>query len=279
MNTPIPGNGGNQQPDNHAENERHAKIRRGIAESLILIVYVLFDVKDEWPKDRLSALIFAVGGISAVLLIELTWKKWAAATVALCAVALVILYVAPPVLPEETETHGWLVPKDIRVRVPCVMMPPNALLFILGTDEVWTTSSERSLVLNIANTDLLFVERGKDGLLFDMDAHDQQGNLIFRIQKNEFRLVSGTYSYQERSPDRSTIAVYDKKGDEMVYIEYLNPDTVFLRGHFFGTDGTEVRIDNKGIRLVNNDMLFTYLCKGSFGGRQPGFYFSLSDVH
>ena len=54
MNTPIPGNGGNQQPDNHAENERHAKIRRGIAESLILIVYVLFDVKDEWPKDRLQ---------------------------------------------------------------------------------------------------------------------------------------------------------------------------------------------------------------------------------
>jgi hypothetical protein len=67
------------------------------------------------------------------------------------------------------------------------------------------------------------VERDESRLAFDADIYNNTGNLAVRIVRNEFHLVSGEYSYQERSRDRSTITVYNKQGGGMLYVYRLPP--------------------------------------------------------
>lgn len=264
-------------PDAESDHHVAPNGRRHIGEAVALILYFAVDGFEVWPEHHGWALVIAVAGISAICFGEFPVRWWLGITVFLAALAAVIYFWAGPVLPKETETHGWLIPKnDPTPPNGCSMMqmPANALLFLAGTNGAWTTANGRSVLLNIANSDVLSVERDESGLLFDMDMHDEQGNLIFRIERNEFRLVAGTYSYRDRSADRSTIAVFDKKGEEMLYIEYANPQTVIIRGHFVAPDGTEVRIDNRGITEANYILFLENLCRGNFSGQHPGFSFS-----
>jgi hypothetical protein len=107
--------------------------------------------------------------------------------------------------------------------IKCHDRPTGALLFIAGTNGALMESPDKSTLLNIGNSTQLSVERDESRLAFDADIYNNTGNLAVRIVRNEFNLVSGEYSYQERSGDRSTITVYNKQGGEMLYVYRLPP--------------------------------------------------------
>lgn len=254
-----------------------ASARRHIGEGVALLLYFIIDGYDIWPKSHLIALLSAVAGASAILFAELRVKVWAVWTVTLVGIAGIIYFNAAPLLPEETETHGWLLPAhDPTPPNGCESYPApnNALLFIAGTNAAWTMANAKSDVIRIGNSSMLSVERDGSRLAFDADIYNEAGYLAVRINRNEFHLVSGEYSYQERSDNRSELTVYDKRGRKMLDVYYANPNTVLVRGFFTSPDGTRVQIDDKQITILDINNLLRGHCNSDFFGGNAAFMLS-----
>jgi hypothetical protein len=228
-------------------------IRKRIGEALILTVYVVFDFRDEWPKNHIFALTLAVIAFSSILLIEFRCKIWAIATTMLIVIAAVILLAAPPVVPEETEYHGWLVPaNDPTPPNKCIKQKTNqanTLLMLFGGTGVFMNGDQRFEVLNIGGHDTIDVQKSHFGLLVNVDLLDAYGNLAMRIEDNEFHVIPGQTSFSKR-PDRSTLLVNGKNGDELFWVRYLNPQTVQIRGVFHKVgDETPILVTNDKVTI------------------------------
>ena len=189
--------------------------------------------------------------------------------------------VAPPIMPEETETHGWLFPANEKTPSNACgnTVPSNALLFLFGSNAAWTTSDKSATVLQLGKCTSMTMTRDGDKLKFDADVFDNIGDLLFRIRENEFHLVSGHYSYRDRSADRSTIVVFDSKGAESLYLHYLNPNTIRVRGRLACDDGTAAVITDDDLSasskppsggFIMDGIHFRGTCKGNFTGGRAG---------
>jgi hypothetical protein len=137
---------------------------------------------------------------------------------------------------QETETHGWLLPaKDPTPPNGCsrilTVLPHDELVLLMGGAGVHTARNDKFTVLQVGGCSLLSMQRATEGIAFDADIFNEDGKLVAHIEKNEFNLSSGKYSYARR-PDRSTLIVYDEQGQEALWVRYLNPTTVQIRGVF-----------------------------------------------
>jgi hypothetical protein len=151
----------------------------------------------------------------------------------------------------ETDNHGWITAaSDPTPPSSCDTMPnlpSDGLLLILGDSGVYTARTDKLTILTIGNCPLLKMQRSKQGLLFDADIFSLSGNLIARIESNEFNLVPGEYSYKRR-PDVSTLIVFDKHGNELLWIKYLNPEAVRIRGIFTCPNYGSITVTDKEIK-------------------------------
>jgi hypothetical protein len=159
----------------------------------------------------------------------------------------------PPMHPQETETHGWLVPaNDPMPKNECSRLSPlpagSLLLAIAGGGAYITTRTTKFLVIKLGDCRLLWMQRGPQGLLIDADIFNPSGDLIARIRDNEFQLAFGQYSYVERT-DASTLIVYDRGGKELLWLRYSNPNVVQLRGVFSCPNSLPITIENDRIVL------------------------------
>ncbi len=251
--------------------------RRHAGEFIILAVYLAADVFGLWNESHFWTLVVAIIGIGALAYAEFS-HLWFLATVALSIVSSTIIYFrAPPILPTETPNHGWLLAANDRTPLNgCSQfrMPSDALLFIAGTNAAWTQSKGKSTVLSIGGTSILSVERDGDRLAFDADIFDEAGELVVRVVKNEFHLISGKFSYaDDRTADRSTLAVFDKFGKEMLFVKAVNKTTVVVRGRLMAPDHSGVFIDDQQM-IVNFNGHLEMNCKAGFSGPRAGFVIS-----
>jgi hypothetical protein len=219
--------------------------------------------------------VATVIGIAALLFLDGSFSEYKIfiITAVLCVFCSIIYFVAPPILPEETETHGWLLPANEPTPPNgCDSMAPpkEAILFLFGSNGVWSTSNEKIHVFTLGSCPVLSMQHKAHRLLIDADLFDNSGNLVVRITKNEFNLVSGQYSYGERSEDRSTIAVHDRQGNEVFYIRYVNPAVARVRGEFSCRDGTTAIITDDRVFDPKRRNLISGSCQGN--SRPEGFW-------
>ncbi|HVW72239.1 MAG TPA: hypothetical protein VHC39_01260, partial [Rhizomicrobium sp.] len=86
------------------------------------------------------------------------------------------------------------------------------------------------------------------GLVVDDFGYDGDGSVVFRIRRNLFDLIQGEWLHMHR-PDRSTLGVYDEWENEILYVRYLNPGAVRIRGRFLCGEYPPVTIRDKSVRL------------------------------
>jgi hypothetical protein len=72
--------------------------------------------------------------------------------------------------------------------------------------------------------------------------------LVARIEDNEFHAIQAEISYSKR-PDRSTLIVYAKFGDQIFWVRFLNPTTVQFLGKFYRQNGLPVIIDKDAMHI------------------------------
>jgi hypothetical protein len=242
-------------------------------------LYLVVDATEIWPRSHLFALVTAVVGVLALLLLDggVSTKRAFIITAATSAACTALYLFAPPILPDETEIHGWLFPAtEPSPANACDLMqkPQNALLFVLGSNGAWTTDNGPSTVLEVGSCVSMSMRREEEKLAFDADIFDASGDLIARIDKNEFNLVPGKYSYQKRSEDRSAMTVYDRQGKELLFVHYLNKTTVKLRGSFACSDMTNATVTDTVVLTNDNHTVITQNCQGAFRGKNAGFKLS-----
>jgi hypothetical protein len=258
-------------------------IGKRIGEFLILGIYLAIDVSEFWHKYHFWSLVAALIGIVALLLLDggVSRKHIASsATVAVLA-CIGIYFIVPPVLPDETDIHGWLLPAREATPVNACggePRPKDAILFVFGTNGAWTIGNEKLNVLEVGNCVLMSMQREGMQLAFDTDVFDTSGELIARIEKNEFQLVPGKFSYQRRSEDRSDMTVYDKHGDLLLSIRYLNAGVVKVNGTFVCSDMTKVVVTDDAATLPERRITASNNCKGGFSGKTAGFKFTQNGI-
>jgi len=243
--------------------------RRIIGEFIVLTIYLVLEVYGLWNISHFWTLFFAALGICALVFAEFP-HKWfriiSGLTIAICAI---IYYVAPPILPVETDIHGWLLPANGESPHECLKtpIPDTALLLLFGTNAVWTLSKEKVTVIQVSTCALMSFTQSPNGLLITGDVFDTSDELVARIVDNEFNLIPGKYAYQKRSEDRSVMTIFDKKGQQLLMMNFINKRTVDVQGRFICSDKTSVVITKNKISIHNfviNEFDMSTSCLGEF---------------
>jgi hypothetical protein len=156
--------------------------------------------------------------------------------------------IAPPILPAETATHGWLIPaNDPMPKTPCTgkdsktIAADEFLIALGGGGAVFPSDRTTQItVLSVGQCPVVWAKKEGNRVGIDADVFDYSGDLSARIRDNEFHLVPDTYSYNDR-PNRNTLLVYDKKGHELFYSDFSNPRVIKIRG-VFGCENRHVPV-------------------------------------
>lgn len=109
--------------------------------------------------------------------------------------------------------------------------------------------------------------RTSRGLMVNAFGYDDDGTIVYRIQANQFERVMGDYLHIHRT-DRSTLAIYDKSENEILYLRYIDPDTVRIRGHFHCGETPSVTVTD-GAVTIGSRQLSQPLCTTLKPGPAP----------
>src|SRR5260370_13096831 len=98
------------------------------------------------------------------------------------------------------------------------------------------------------------------GLVLAATLYDQAGQLLAEVQDNRLNAVGNVCV---RRPDLSTFLVQDFRRTELLYVHYLNPHAIEVRGSFAYPATTPVRVSRDEVNIGGWHMegsLLAYSC-------------------
>jgi hypothetical protein len=250
----------NESDEQASQKAKRREFIRITALDILGFVCVLYFI---WPTSHTKALwaLIVWAGI------QFGFSSWSVKNRAVAIAGLLILGLAYqakiPATPRvESDTHGWLVsandPTPANACSVRTNVPKGSLTIILGNSAViWTDRFSRKgrplTVLRVGTCDLLSFDTSAAGLRVNADIFTPQGLLAARITNNEFHLVSQQISYAEpRDTDRSTLAVHDPVGEEMLWVRVLNDDTIKVKGKFICPGSPPVIVSDETISYLDD---------------------------
>jgi hypothetical protein len=221
-------------------------IGKRLGEALILSVYLAVDVLDVWPKSHVGCLVIAFLGVLGIVLFDGMFEdafplKRVVAIGSITVIACVIVYFAAPHFSLETpevEVIGTLHPGNDPtppLPKPCAGAAPdsNTTIVFLGSNALIASGAGKHIIVRRRQTPMVSIERTADGLFVDAEIFNAAGKLVGHVAKNEFHVITGDNSYIERRGDLSTLGVYDGNKTELLYVRYLSPSAMRVRGVFY----------------------------------------------
>jgi hypothetical protein len=128
---------------------------------------------------------------------------------------------------------GPLLPTDEPTpQASCVeKIGPQDLVMVFGTNRAVGTGSGPYHPLKVDDCTVMTLRRVGQGLMVDAFFYDFNGDVAFSIINNVYE---PTLPLQLRPfrPDPHTIVVLDRFDKEVMYLRYLNPNAVRIRGRF-----------------------------------------------
>lgn len=195
------------------------------------------------------ALFVAAGLICALLFQFLAATRIRNALVALVLVSTLGVFWELP--PRETPTKGELIAghfPDPNLS-SCGLTPekiadPRRMIVMAGLGVTATgTVPDAWCVVSVEHKPLLSVRRTNRGLSVSAAVVDNNG-LIARIRDNQFE-VNEHNSFSISRPDRTTLAVENRWGEEVFRVSYRNQRTVYVRGIFYVPGGEPLVIGDE----------------------------------
>jgi hypothetical protein len=181
----------------------------------------------------------------------------------------------------KTDVSGLLVPaNDPYLQDECsAKISLGALRIYLGNSTISTTSGSSPFpapnspypVILSGNERLprpiLTIEKSNEGYLYlTADIRGADGRFIAKIERNKFLRNPHTTWYQ-KTPDRSSLAIYDDMNEEVLYVRYMNPTAIRVRGRFNYPGRLTMVITDKAIVFPDLDQRIQALCSvGALGG-------------
>lgn len=235
----------------------------GIAVAALNWAWTMLD-RNEYGAAMLLVLFFVLIGIGAAVAIPTKFLRW----VALLSVVLIagfsviktwqekgdkpwtaINFSQPTASPSPTPTRPQIVmpitttyrgllvpgneatPSNACSRFP---LPPDSLLVLFGNQAAYIAGYDhqrRSVIIRIGGEDVLAFTRQSGEIALDSTIRHESGEVVARIESNEFKLVSNEDYYMER-PDAHTLMVVSPSKAPVLYVKYLNRAAIEFRGIF-----------------------------------------------
>lgn len=251
-------------------------------ELFLTLVFLVFEFYFGWPSSHLFTWIMAVCTVVGALLFVFPWIFGLPTALFVLLLGLAITYFLPPMPPAESETHGWLIPANEPTPPNACSnfgpVPDDALLIVVGSEAVWTRAKHRP-ILAIGGHNMLSFTRENNGIALDADFFANTGDLVARIEStttpNEFHLVPPEYSYSKRL-DRSSLEVYDRQGNSLFDVRYVNPHTLSIKGTFYSREPGKVQIViTNDAMVVNSPSIRNLVSSGNCEGAMPASEFAI----
>jgi hypothetical protein len=107
----------------------------------------------------------------------------------------------------------------------------DAMTVLIGNNAVAKNGFGKFIPLKIGKCEVLWLERTPQGVFANADFFDGADNPA-RIRNNEIVALNGENYTARQTRDLSTLIVRDRQGQELLYVRFINPNTVRVRGVF-----------------------------------------------
>jgi hypothetical protein len=243
--------------------------KRG-GEFLILAIYLFGDVWEFWNINHVLCLFLAGIGIFALIWYDdaLNHRQLTILAAVLVVVAVGIDWVTPPIpAPPEAEVLGTLQPGnrptpangcDHPFRPDVPPLPSNALKILIGDNAFVRTSTDNGKfpVIRIGKCDVVRMSRTNNGLAVDADLYNIEDKHIAHIENNQLQVLTSEKVSAERKGDLGTLLIMDGDGKELLFVDYINAQTIRIRGIFSCPGHKPVIIQgNETIRMSGSCMV------------------------
>jgi hypothetical protein len=129
--------------------------------------------------------------------------------------------------------RGWLQPASEPTPANACgpEVPYGTILVLIGSNAFFARGTSEIIPLMLDSYTPFIIERGPNGLKIGATIYNNRGNLIGKITDSGYSVGKQDKLLVEHSADLSTVVVhYDS--DELLYVHYINPRAVKVRGMF-----------------------------------------------
>lgn len=201
------------------------EVMGALATTLCLLAVVELSIRDISP----NGLLIVVAAI--LLLAGVVWLVWH------------FLFPPPP------EPTGPLIPAGEPTPASTCPAKPGDFVVALATNRVMAPKDAKTVRPFMAHfCPGPTLTRTPQGLMVDALGYDWANDLVYMIQKNklDYLMVAGLTFHR---PDRSTLELLDRFGEPIVYVRYLNPNAVRIRGRWLCNEEEQLLIHDGGVRM------------------------------
>lgn len=233
----------NENSEQHSQDKwydhKPTKLTIAIATLIIYSLFVIVDAHDIWPWSRITALSVGVPATIAVLYAEafatdaISFRAFlVCSAVVICGGPVIYFAIPQPASEAPQPTIGWLQPANEPTPDNGCGSVPVPILVLGDTGFIPKSLKEGFTVLQIGSCTPTTIQQGPYGIAVSTDLYSKKGEFIGTLRNNGYTVTGDKKLIVERSGDLSTLVVHDPDGVELLYVRYLNPSAIQLRGIF-----------------------------------------------
>ena len=140
-------------------------------------------------------------------------------------------------------------------RLSCSIKPgPRDLVMAFGTDAMIGHGDGPFTPIKVASCPVLKFQRTPQGLSFKDIAYDYDGDIAFMIKDGVYE-PQFILDLKILRPDPSTFILLDRYNQEVIYLRYLNPNAVRIRGRFLCGEAPQAVVRDDAILVGGTRLL------------------------
>jgi hypothetical protein len=164
---------------------------------------------------------------------------------------------------ELEALSGWLYPAGEVLSVPCPIHSKNDLIVMSGTNAYIEDQFPHTLLM-IDCDRVLTIDRDANGNVgISLTIRDKDDKVVVELDRGQFEINKNNYFKIHRRGSKSTLAVEDQYGQEVLYLHLANRNVLQFRA-LFNYKGRPIRIDDLHPFGINN-AVFIGSCVGHSG--------------
>jgi hypothetical protein len=231
-----------ESPEQKNKSSRWSKEeQRHFFEIALCFVFLAYDVIEWWPKSHFWSLLSAIVLLSFFALIEMPRRFGVASTIVLVISGSIGYFLAGPIPPPPLPPPqiGWLQPANEATpttscdNIPAQFKAAGSALVIVGdTGFIPPNPFQDWTAIELGQCYPLTLHRDENGISVSADVYSTTGEPLGQIRNNRYNISGANNLIVERTGDLSSLVVHDEQGHELLFVRYVNPNTIRIRGIF-----------------------------------------------